>query len=160
MGKDVPSLLGSLDVAITLVALAAMLSWMAWHLIHAAPPLISRLLPQPWTYVVGALLLLLGVWGAFTAAEVDEDPSDILFAMVRMYVGLWFMLAPSAGMRGSEQDVRFLRRVFGMIAIVMAMIIGSMFLDGRQAIAALQLAMIAGGCWLTLNWLRLTDRGG
>jgi hypothetical protein len=47
-----------------------------------------------------------------------------------------------------------------MIGIVMAMIIASLFLDGKQALAALQLAMIAGGFWVTLNFIRLNDRGG
>jgi hypothetical protein len=80
--------------------------------------------------------------------------------MLRMYVGLWFMLALSAGMRGSEDDQQFMRRLFGMIAIVMAAIIASLYIEGRQAVASLQLVMIAGGFWVTVNYLRLTDRGG
>jgi hypothetical protein len=146
--------------AIALIVLALTLSWLAWHLVRSAPASVARVLPQPLTFIIGSLLLVLGVWGAFTAAQITQDPSDILFAMVRMYVGLWFMLAATAGLRRSEEDERYLRRLFGMIGIVMAMIIASLFLDGKQALAALQLAMIAGGFWVTLNFIRLNDRGG
>jgi len=142
-----------------LVILAVTLSVMAWFLVHYAPPLVSRLLPQPLTFAIGAFLFVLGVFSAFAGAEVSQDPAAILYAMVRMYVGLWFMLASTAGMRGSEDDQPFMRRLFGMIAIVMTAIIASLYLEGRQAIATLHLLMIAGGFWVTVNYLRLTDRG-
>jgi hypothetical protein len=63
-------------------------------------------------------------------------------------------------MRGSEEDLRFMLRLFGMIAVVMAAIIGSLYLHGRGATAALHLVMLAGGIWLCSNYLRLTDRNG
>jgi Na+/phosphate symporter len=145
---------------IVLVALAGLLSVMAWQLVHSAPRQISILLPQPLTFAIGALLFGLGVFGAFTGARIYQDPGVILFALLRMYVGLWFMLAATAGMRGSEDDAPFIRRLFGMIAMLIAALIGSLYLDSREALAALQLVMIAGGFWLTINYLRLTDRGG
>jgi hypothetical protein len=144
--------------AVTLIILALALSFLSWHLVRSAPASVARVLPQPLTFIIGAILFLLGVWTAFTAAWLAEDPSDILFAMLRMYVGLWFMLAATAGMRGSEEDERYLRRLFGMIGIVMATIIASMYLNNDQAIAALQLAMIGGGFWVTLNFLRINNR--
>jgi len=105
-------------------------------------------------------LFVVGIWSAFTAAHYTYDAAGILFAMVQMYCGLWFMLAPSAGMRGSESDERFLRRLFAMIGIIMAALIGSMYLSDPQASSLLQLLMITGGFWVTMNYLRLTDRGG
>ena len=133
---------------------------MAWLLVHSAPPMVARLLPQPLTFAIGAFLFVLGVFSAFTGAQVTQDPGAILYAMVRMYVGLWFMLASTAGLRGSEDDRQFMRRLFGMIGIVMTAIIASMYFDGRQAMAAVYLVMIAGGFWVTINYLRLRDRGG
>ena len=146
--------------ALVLVLLALTLSALVWQLIHAAPPVLSRVLPRGLTLVIGGALFVLGVWSAFTAAHYTYDAADILFAMVTMYCGLWFMLAPSAGMRGSESDQRFLRRLFVMIGIIMAALIGSMYLNDPQASTLLQLLMIAGGFWVTMNYLRLTDRGG
>src|SRR6266540_1847434 len=98
----------SLVQALVLVLLALVLSGLVWQLIHSAPPVLSRVLPRGLTIGIGGTLFMLGIWSAFTAAHYTRDPADILFAMVRMYCGLWFMLAPSAGARGSESDERFL----------------------------------------------------
>jgi hypothetical protein len=137
-----------------------MLSLLMWELVHSAPPVLGRFLPSGLTLGIGGTLFFVGIWNAFTAAHYTRDAADILFGMVPMYCGLWFMLAPSAGMRGSESDQRFLRRLFGMIGIVMAALIGSMYLNNQQASTVLQLLMIGGGFWVTMNYLRLSDRGG
>jgi hypothetical protein len=146
--------------ALVLVVLALMLSLLMWELVHSAPPVLGKFLPRGFTLGIGGTLFFVGIWSAFTAAHYTYSAADILFAMVQMYCGLWFMLAPSAGMRGSESDQRFLRRLFGMIGIVMAALIGSMYLNNQQASTVLQLLMIGGGFWVTMNYLRLSDRGG
>ncbi len=145
---------------LVLVLLALALSGLVWQLVHSAPPVLSRVLPRGLTLGIGGTLFVVGIWSAFTAAHYTYDAAGILFAMVQMYCGLWFMLAPSAGMRGSESDERFLRRLFAMIGIIMAALIGSMYLSDPQASSLLQLLMITGGFWVTMNYLRLTDRGG
>ncbi len=146
--------------AVVLVLLALMLTAMVWQMVHFAPPVLSRVLPRGLTIGVGGALFVLGMWSAFVNANVTHEPSRLLFALLRIYVGLWFMLAPSAGNRGTEEDERFLRRLFGMIGIVMAALIGALYVNDTQIATVLQLLMITGGFWVTMNYLRLTDRGG
>ena len=146
--------------AAVLVLLALAITGYMWQLVHAAPAVLARVLPRGLTVGVGGGLFVLGWWSAFLNANVTHEPSRLLFALLRVYVGLWFMLAPSADSRGSESDERFLRRLFGMIAIVMAALIGALYVNDAQIATVLQLLMITGGFWVTMNYLRLTDRGG
>jgi hypothetical protein len=69
------------------------------------------------------------------------------------------MLATSAGARGSEQDMQFLRRLFLMVGMVLLTIIAALYTPDMQSMAILNLLLITGGFWVVTNYLRLLDRG-
>ncbi len=144
---------------IVLVGLATLLLLLSWNLVRFSPRVLAMLLPRAVTFGVGLGLFVIAIFSAFAAASVLKEPLVMLQCFVQGYVGLWFMLATTAGMRGSYSDHQMLIRLFGMMALVMAVIISSLYIGDARILAGVNLMLIAAGFWITTNYLRFLDRG-
>jgi hypothetical protein len=145
--------------AIILVVLAGALSVLAWHLVKSAPRVLSLVLPAGITFVIGLALFVTAVFAAFFAVYEQRNAEGMLLCFVQGYVGLWFMLSPSAAARGSEQDEQLLRRLFVMMGLMMAAIIGGLYATDGRSLAVVHLALVTAGFWVTTNYLRFLDGG-
>jgi hypothetical protein len=144
---------------IVLLALLAALSYLAWQLINSAPRVLSMFLPARLTFAVGFGFFLLALFSAYFSAYAMRDPVNMLNCFVQVYVGLWLMLATSSALRGSESDQQMLRRLFGMVCLMLVTITGTLFTTNFQLISTLNLLLLAGGLWLTTNYFSFLDRG-
>lgn len=144
---------------IVLVGLACVLLLLSWNLVHYSPRVLSMILPRALTFGIGLGLFVLAIFSAFTAAHVLREPLVMLQSFVQGYVGLWFMLATTAGLRGSYSDEQMLRRLFAMMALVMTVIIASLYIGDSRLLAIVNLLLIGAGLWITTNYLRFLDRG-
>jgi hypothetical protein len=139
--------------------LAAALVYMYWNLVHCAPLVLSRLLPRGITYVGGISFFIFAVFSAYLAAHGLREPDTMLHCFLQGFVGLWFALATTAAARGSEGDEVMLRRLFGMMSLLMLSIIASLYVYDPRLMASINLMLIAGGFWLTTNYFQYLDRG-
>lgn len=144
---------------IVLVGLASLLLFLSWKLVNYSPRVLSMILPRALTFSIGLGLFVLAIFSAFAAASVLKEPLVMLQCFVQGYVGLWLMLATTAGMRGSYSDDQMLKRLFGMMALVMTIIIASLYIGDARLLAMVNLILIGGGLWITTNYLRFIDRG-
>lgn len=144
---------------VMLVLLTLSLLGMIWALVHSAPSALSRLLPPNATFAIGLMFLTLGFFTAFANAFGAGNARAMLGSFVQVGVGLWFMLSATAGLRGSEDDVRLMKRLFVMLGVAMAVIIGSLYLPDPRMMAALNLLLLAAGLWLTTNYLATSKPG-
>ena len=144
---------------IVLVLLATLVLILARQLVQSSPPVLSMVLPRKLTFGIGLGFFVLAIFNAFAAAHVLREPLTMLESFVQGYVGLWFMLATTSAMRGSERDDQMLRRLFTMMALVMAVIITSMYVKDQHVMAMLNLVLVTGGFWITTNYLRFLDGG-
>ena len=143
---------------IVLVSLVIVVGILGWFLAHAAPGLLSRILPARLAFGLGTALIFLGAFGAFLDSYYLRDPPGILGSFVIIIVGLWFMLAPTAHLRGTYRDEQMLRRLFAMLGIVFATIIGSLYIRADEVMALLSLLMITVGFWVITNFFRELDK--
>ncbi len=143
---------------IVLIALLAALTYFWWGLIHSAPGMLQRLLPRGLVLGFGTVWFAVGTFSAFAAAYVLQEPDAMLHSFVSGYVGLWFVLATSVGMRGSYEDEQMLRRVLMMMVLMTGVIMASLHVRDPQEMAVLNLFLITGGFWLTTNYLHTRDR--
>ncbi len=142
---------------VVLISLTITIGILGWFLAHAAPGLLSRILPAGLAIGLGTALVFLGAFGAFLDSYYLRDPRGILGSFVIIIVGFWFILAPTAHLRGTYYDEQMLRRLFGMLAVVFATIIGSLYIRADEVMALLSLIMITSGFWLTTNFFRHLD---
>jgi hypothetical protein len=142
-------------IILILIAFALGLAW--WNLVHSAPRVLSMILPRSLTWAIGTGFLVVAIFSAFAAAHVLRDPEDMLGSFVTGYVGLWFILATSSGMRGSREDQELMRRLALMIGMVVGVIIASLYVHDPRLMALLNLALVASGFAVTQNYLRSTD---
>jgi hypothetical protein len=132
---------------------------LGWMLVHAAPPIIARILPKTLTFIVGSFLALFGAFGGFIDSYYLRDASGVIGCFVTIVVGVWFMLAPSANARGTWRDQQLMKRIFVMLGFVFAVIIFAFYLPHYRAVAILNLLMVTGGLWFTTNYFREVDSG-
>ena len=144
---------------IVFVLLSATTLGLGWMLVHAAPPIVSRLLPRTLTFIIGSFLSLFGAFGAFMDAYYLRDAYGVIGCYVMMVVGLWFMLAPTANARGTYQDEQLMKRIFAMLTLVFIVIGLAMYLPHYKVIAFLNLLMVTGGLWFTTGFLKQVDGG-
>lgn len=131
----------------------------AWLLVHNTPRILSLVLPSWFTLIFGATIFVLFVFVAFLAAYVLHDPIRMAICLVKVNVGLWFMMASTSGMRGSDEDKQFVRRVFIMLGLLVFTIVGSIYITDYRAMAIINLLLVTCGFWVTTNYLRLLDTG-
>jgi hypothetical protein len=144
---------------IGLICLSGTLLALLWLLVHSSPRTLSMVLPPRLTFGIGIGLFILALFSAFAAAHVMREPIVMLESFVQGGVGLWLMLATSASARGSYQDEQFLVRLFAMMAVVMGVIISSLYLGDARLMAFMNLILVAVGYLITRNFLRFLDRG-
>jgi hypothetical protein len=144
---------------LTLFSLLAALTLGCWNLVHVQPRALSLFLPAGLTLAIGAGLLVFGVFISFASASVLRDAEGMLAGLVQAYVGVWLMLAPSAGQRGSWADQQLVRRLFAMLILLDAVVVASFYLGDPRFIACLSLLLIAAGIYVASNQLRAHDRG-
>jgi hypothetical protein len=148
-------------VIFTLVLLFCVgaLSTLSWFLVQSSPRVLSMVMPRRLTFGIGLGFFLLAAFAAHANAYYLRDPLDMLNCFVQIFVGLWFMLATSAAARGSEIDHQMLRRIFMMLGLLMGAIIVSLYIRDAHVMAMLNMILIAGGFWVTTNFLQFLDRG-
>ena len=144
---------------VVLVLLVVVLLALIWQLVHSAPSVLALLLPRFLTWTLGITLLVMGVFLAFAAAVVLHSGNSMLRSLLFGYVGIWWILATSASMRGSEDDKQMLRRVFLMLGLLAATLIVMLSVGDPRGIATLELLLVTSGFWVTANYLRFLDRG-
>ncbi len=133
-------------------------SLVAWNLVHFAPRSVSMFLPEKACLILGLFLFPFGVFSAFTAAYSQQNAEGMIASIVMAYVGLWFLLVKFAGSGSYEMEI-MVRRLFVMMGLLMAVLVGTLYLGDSKLIAVFNLALLAGGLWLTTNYLRYLDRG-
>jgi hypothetical protein len=143
---------------IVLILLTGALLFMSWHLVHASPSVLGRILPSGLTFGIGIFIFIFGTFIAYCSAY-GGDPGGVLGSFVQVIVGLWFMLSTTSGMRGSDGDERMLKRLFIMIGLVMAMMIGMLYMPNPYYVSVLDLLLVTGGFWVVMNYFRDLDRG-
>jgi hypothetical protein len=79
--------------------------------------------------------------------------------MIMIYAGAWWILASTAGMRGSYEDERMMRRLFAMLGLLVAAMLATVFLPDPRQVALINLSMITAGFFVATNYLRDLDRG-
>jgi hypothetical protein len=142
---------------VVLVMLAFAIGVLGWYLVHSAPPIVSRILPGTLTFAIGAFLSLFGAFGGFLQGYYFRDGEGLVGCLVMIVVGLWFMLAPSSHNRGSYRDTLMLRKIFTLLALVFAVIIGSLYIPQDRVMAIVNLVVVTIAFWITTSYLRQVD---
>ena len=144
---------------VVLVALVGAFMLGAWNLVHSAPRVLSLFLPRGFATVMGAVLLIIGIFCAFFAAYAMRSPEAMLGCFVQAYIGLWLMLATTSNLRGSYEDEQMLRRLFLMLGLITVVVVSALYVQDTRVIALLNLLMLGSGVALTNHYLRYLDRG-
>jgi hypothetical protein len=145
-------------IYVIIAALVFAFSLVAWNLVHFAPRSVSMLLPEKACLIAGLIFFPLGVFSAFTAAYSQQNAEGMIGSIVIAYVGLWFLLVKFAG-SGSYEMHLMIRRLFVMMGLLMAVLVGTLYLGDSKLVAVFNLALMGGGLWLTTNYLSYLDRG-
>ncbi len=146
---------------LVLIALTLVVLFLGWQLIQATPRVVQMVLPGGITRIVGYFLIFTGtVGGIFTPYE-GVGATGLIACFMMMIVGLWFLLAPTSGLRGTYRDDQMLKRIFAMMAVMFAVMIGAVYLgpSRMQIVAILDLVLVTAGFWLTTNFLSQIDNG-
>ena len=141
-----------------IAALVFAFSLVAWNLVHFAPRAVSMFLPDKVCLIFGLFLFPFGIFSAFTAGYAEQNAQGMIASVAIAYVGLWFLLVKFAGSGSYEMQV-LVRRLFVMMGLLMAVLVGTLYLGDSKFIAVFNLVLMAGGLWLTTNYLRYLDRG-
>lgn len=144
---------------VVLLGLVACLTYLMWQLAHTTPRQLTMMFPPRLFYIFGVFLLLFGVFLAYMNASVLHSGSGVLESLIQIYGGVWWILAASAGMRGSYEDERMMRRLFTMLGLLVSALLAAVFLSDPRQVAVINLAMITAGFFVATNYLRDLDRG-
>jgi hypothetical protein len=139
------------------VSLALTLLTLGWMMVHYCHPLVARLLPKTMTFLLGAGLAMLGAFNGFMEAYYFRNPEGVFGCFLMIMIGNWFMLAPTANARGTWRDEQMLKRIFSMIALIYLVLTFAMYLPQHQAVAIVNLLVVAGGLYVTTTFLRQVD---
>ncbi|HEY7269762.1 MAG TPA: hypothetical protein VH951_08035 [Dehalococcoidia bacterium] len=139
---------------LVLLSLVVAIAVLGWQLVLSAPRTLSMILPSNLMFGFGAVLLVLAAFNAFGEAFALQSPEAMLHSFVTVFVGLWFMFAASAGLRGSPTDDLMVKRVMGMVALMFVVIIAALYLNDPRVVAVMNLVLITGGFIATQSFLR------
>ncbi len=117
------------------------------------------MLPDGLSRVLGVTLMLIGTFGAYTAAFAQQNAEGMIGSIVIAFVGLWFLLVKIASSGATSDVEHFIRRMFVMMGVLVAVIIATLYLGDSKLVAAANLVLMAAGLWLTTNYLHYLDRG-
>jgi hypothetical protein len=141
---------------IVVIALALSVGLGFWCLARWSPGVLARVLPHTPIFIFGAALFTIAIFSAYFGSYGLKDPNVMLRSFVQGFVGLWFMLLPASINRGTVEHEQYLRRVFAMVAILMAVIIGSLYVESMQIMASMNLILIAAAYVLMTRYPRIT----
>jgi hypothetical protein len=144
---------------VVLLVLVSSLTFLMWHLAHTTPRQLVMMFPPRLFYIFGVFLLLLGAFTAYASAYKLHSGDGVLQSLIQMYAGVWWILASTAGMRGSYDDERMMRRLFAMLGVMVSAIFVTIFITDQRAMAVVNLTMITAGFYVATNYLRDLDRG-
>jgi hypothetical protein len=136
-------------LVLPLIVIVIGLSW--WLAVHYAPAVLSRVLPRDLTFLFGACFFIVGAFGITHAVYEARDPSLFLTSLVQCFGATWFMLAPSAALRGDPDDAPMMKNLAVMLGAALAVLVLSLYVDQREAEAGLQLWLILFGAAVALR---------
>jgi hypothetical protein len=131
----------------------------AWNLVHFAPRSVAMFIPDRICFIFGLVLLPLGAFSALAAGYGQQDAEGLIGSIVIAFVGLWFLLVKPAGSGITGEMEQLIRRIFVMMALLMAVLIATFYLGESRLVAVANLMLVAAGFWLTTSYLRDVDRG-
>jgi len=143
---------------VILFALAGAMTYLNWGLVHAAPHSLSMLLPAKYANLIGAALLIVGLFTAVFSAYALHSPPGVLESSIQAFAGLWFILATTSANRGSYEDEQMLRRLFAMAGLLQVVLLLTSLTHDTREMAVLSLALVTGGFWVTANFIRYLER--
>jgi hypothetical protein len=146
-------------IHVIIVALIFTFALVAWNLVHFAPRSVALFLPDRICFIFGLVLLPLGTFSAFAAAYAEQNAQGLIGSSVIAFVGLWFLLVKPAGNGITTEMEGLIRRVFIMMALLMAVLIATLYLGESKYVAVANLLLVAAGFWLTTNYFHNADRG-
>jgi hypothetical protein len=157
--RILPSRHGGLAIYhVVLLALILVVSFLCWHLIRSAPPVLSRVLPGNLAFRLGAVWFVMALFTAFAGAYELGDGAQMVSGFIQGYVGLWFMFAKSASMRGTIDHDRLTLTVATMVALLFGVVFTSLYVHDPQAMACVNLLLISAGFFVTMRFFRSRDR--
>jgi hypothetical protein len=146
-------------IHIMIVALLFAFALVAWNLVHFAPRSIAMFLPDRICLIFGVVLLPLGAFSALAAGWNQQNAEGLIGSIVIALVGLWFLLVKPAGRGITGEMEQLIRRVFVMMALLMAVLVVTFYLGDSKWVAVANLLLVGAGFWLTTNYLQDMDRG-
>ena len=144
---------------VVLLALVGCLTFLMWQLAHTTPRQLVMMFPPRLFYIFGVFLLVFGVFLAYVSAYRLHSGEAVLQSLIQVYGGIWWILASTAGMRGSYEDERMMKRLFAMLGLLVSAILATVFLHDPKQQAIVNLSMITAGFFVATNYLRDLDRG-
>ena len=132
-----------MGLVLPLLVVVLSLSW--WLAVHYAPGVLSRVLPRDLTFFIGVALFIFGAFSACYAVYQLRDPALFLVSLVQCFAATWFMLAPSAGLRGDPDDQAMMKRLAAMLGAGVAVLLLSLYIREPQALAGLQIWLVLFG---------------
>jgi hypothetical protein len=145
-------------IYLIVIGLVFAFTLVVWNLLHIAPRRVAMLLPERVCLIMGSILLPFGIFSAFIAAFRQQNAEGMIASIVVAYVGLWFMLIKPAA-SGSYELEQMIRRLFTMMALLMAALIATLHLGESRFVALINLVLVTGGFLYARDYLRYLDRG-
>jgi hypothetical protein len=146
-------------IHIIFIALIFAFALVVWNLVHFAPRSIALFIPERICIIFGLVLLPLGTFSALAAGWGQQNAEGFIGSIVIAFVGLWFLLVKPASSGITTEIEQLIRRVFLMMALLMAVLVAVFYLDETKWVIIPNLLLIATGFWLTLHYLQDMDRG-
>ena len=146
-------------IHVIIVSLVFAFALVAWNLVHFAPRSVMMFLPDRICFIFGLVLLPLGAFSALAAGYGQQNAEGLIGSIVIALVGLWFLLIKPAGSGITGEMEQLVRRVFIMMALLMAVLVAAFYLGESKLVVIPNLLLVAAGFWLTTDYLRSVDRG-
>ena len=145
-------------IHVIIVSLVFAFALVVWNLVHFAPRSIAMFIPDRICFIFGLVLLPLGAFSALAAGYGQQNAEGLIGSIVIALLGLWFLLIKPAGSGITGEMEQLIRRVFMMMALLMAVLIATFYLGESKLVVIPNLLLVAAGFWLTTDYLRYVDR--
>ena len=146
-------------IHVIIVALLFTFALVVWNLVHFSPRSLAMFIPDRVSLILGLVLLPLGAFSALAAGYGERNVEGFIGSVVIALVGLWFLLIRSSARDITGDAEQLIRRVFLMMALLMVALVAAFYLGESKLVGVANLLLLAGGFWLTTNYLRGLDRG-
>jgi hypothetical protein len=130
-----------------------------WLTVYAAPWTLSMLMPRGGlVFTIGFAFFAFGIAGAAIAVYAYASPTGFVGALLMAFWGGWLMLAPSAALRSSPQDIDMMERLGLMLVALMCVLVLSFYTRSTQVIAGLQLWLVLLGAVIATKGVQRRQR--